>query len=86
MERACEVVSHSPVGAVFVSAGVTTNLAELWDFVASLKGAAPDGVPVAVGGAIGCARINVLRETGADLVATDVREGLRLCGLTRIPA
>ena len=81
-ETVQRTVASGQFDAVFLSAAMTTNLADVRNLVERVRVASGGSVPVAVGGAIGYAQIDVGKETGADHAVTDVREAIRLCGLS----
>lgn len=75
-------VAEGSFDAVFISIAVEEALAQIRSLVKKLKPVIGGGVPVAVGGAVLNNGADVKKNTGADHVVSDVREALRLCGLT----
>ena len=77
-----DTVADGHFDAIFLSVAVAEKLAHVRDLVEKTRRVAQHGVPVVVGGAIGQFGPDIKTVTGADHVATDAREALRLCGLT----
>lgn len=78
-------VADGHFDAIFLSAAAPERLAELGKVVEKLRTVSRKRTPIAVGGPVGNADVDVKTLTGADCVATDVREALRQCGLTALP-
>ena len=77
-------VADGSYDAVFVSVATSAALVTLPDFVKKLR-VIYGGAPIVVGGAAIGRKGNAKDASGADHVATDISEAIRLCGLRTSP-
>jgi hypothetical protein len=71
---------------VLISAAGTGRLAQLRDFVKTIRQVAPPGLPVIVGGGVVAWLDDAAAATGTDLAATSLDEALAACGVGHMSA
>lgn len=76
-----KVMETARFDGVLVSSASAARLAELRKFVETIRGAAPPGLPIVLGGGVLQLVDDVKAKTGADAVARDLPAALEACGL-----
>ncbi len=79
--RVAALVADGGYDAVFVSMANRSNLDSCRKLIKSVQRVAPNGVPVVLGGPLAELDDDFCRETGADVVTSNIVDALAACGL-----